>query len=293
VITVASGYGQNPILDPNYTIDCSSECIAKDFPFQFCVVENGVAKFVRKCSSNPSDEEDANGNPMTVYKPNILAGLCTEYQKETSRFIENGIKKILNVIVRDEAGEQYVDYFDPENMQNCIWSAVQDWISACDDGNPNTIFLSRSDPKCCLKIKWTADERLIPINRNGERALANTSFSGSSNASCDGMKCADENGEGGPTIYLNQLPEWMELNDDGHVTRFFYSESLDEDVIEVMKDDLGLELYDICTTIKHEMGHYFGLQHPDDPDLNCPSGGVNSIMNGDLAPFTSYQPPIG
>jgi len=113
VITVASGYGQNPILDPNYTIDCSSECIAKDFPFQFCVVENGVAKFVRKCSSNPSDEEDANGNPMTVYKPNILAGLCTEYQKETSRFIENGIKKILNVIVRDEAGEQYVDYFDP------------------------------------------------------------------------------------------------------------------------------------------------------------------------------------
>ena len=66
--------------NPNYLVDCASECVNESYPYEFCTIVNGKATYVTKCSSDPNKETG-----LVPYKPSILlSSICTNMSYESS-----------------------------------------------------------------------------------------------------------------------------------------------------------------------------------------------------------------
>ena len=184
--------------------------------------------------------------------------------------------------------------FDPYlSLMGCLNSAIREWTESCENpNNPQQLFIYQSPTNnCCLDIYWSTDER--EVRPKGEWALGVTYKPGKSESSCDGIACKVETGgQKGPRIVLNQSPLWMEVNANGVPKNFFFDVPLDPQTKELLENGDNV-YYSFCTTILHELGHYFGFQHSDAKDSYGEDCAHESIMKESLDPFEDATDDLG
>lgn len=275
--------------NPNFLIDCSSDCVNEAYPYEFCTIENGKATYVTKCSSDPNNEPG-----FVPYKPTIYIGqICTNMDFESS-FLWNASEEEYSAIAFGPVDHETI-VFDPNlSLMGCLNAAIREWTKSCENpNNPQQLFIYNSPTNnCCLDIYWSADEREVRPQRNW--ALGATYKPGKSESSCDGVACKVETGgQKGPRIVLNQSPLWMEVNADGLPKNFFFNVTLDQQTKDLLADGDYI-YYSFCTMILHELGHYFGFKHSDQRDSygqDCAHDG--SIMKESLEPYEDANDNAG
>lgn len=266
---------------PKNPITCSSECNDRKFRYIFCRQNlAGTAEYVTVCSSNPNNETDpTSGQAMKVYKPSIKDGLfCWRYNPRS--FDQTTRVPLAYTIRTDNVSKTVYAFTDQSNIQGCIDAAIRDWTSACSSGGEPLNFVSSSWPTdCCVAIKFSTDNRdfFAEIDDN-DPLYAIYRRRGSSTTSCNGIYCFDPN-EANPTpletarILINMSSQLTGGNADGFPRRFYTTElgSLGAETIANLRAQ-GRQYVDLCSVIRHEIGHVFGFADDQDQSPNVSYG---------------------
>ncbi len=260
------------------------------------------------CVNDPNNAVDPiTGKPLKVYKPSLNAQgqiACVYY---TQRSFYRTVGNIFNPIIAYVGVGSPIAYtvLDTRDvgMEGCINAAMREWTSSCDLGSNKLQYTSTSwlpEPNgCCLRIQWSSDDTEVKIpdeNGDAKDALAVTWIPGDSQTSCDGVtrppKCVTSSAASFPRISINQTPSFRGQDKDGIPTTFFTNNlgGLPVETVAGRMAQLGYKYYDLCSTLKHEFGHVFGMAHDDGKDGNgetCED--APSIMRSSQSAWTPYS----
>ena len=265
---------------PQNPITCSSACTDSKFRYIFCrQTSAGTVEYVTICSSNPNNETDpSSGQAMKVYRPTIKNGLfCWSYNR---RSFDQAQAPIAYTIRTGDVTKTVYSFIEQNHIQACIDAAIRDWTSACSSGGEPLNFVSSSWPTdCCVAIKFSTDNRdFFAEPDNDEPPYAIYRRRGSSATSCNGIYCFDAN-QANPTpnetarILINMSSQLTQGNADGYPRRFYATElgSLGAETIANLRAQ-GRQYVDLCSVIRHEIGHVFGFADDQDQSPNVSYG---------------------
>lgn len=222
---------------PNSKIPCDEDCIEQRLPYIFCDKTTGD-KYT-KCSDNPNNE------PHLKPLKKRLPPSCRTYDASGLTAVQAGYS-----LVEWRDGVAHT-LFDPVNVEADALVAAYSWYF--ESGCPE----QTDGQDCCLNVRW-ADERqkFKGFENNPEDALAVMHQKGAPSAG--GVTCDIDCNES--ALILNSTPEFMNKNNRGIPTRFFYNVEPPTD----NGDDY--EYFHLPSVLLHEVGHWYGLGHMGEPD---------------------------
>lgn len=235
--------GANKTNDP----PCNeSWCDQAQFLYTFC---DGQGKFIRKCSSDPNHEPGIKPGdpPLTmmkkatpqVYKPclDLSGARFRQIIVDPSTPLEPRPGKVV---------------FDILQIDSIAAIAERRWTHLCPAQGP-----SEEYQYCCLKIRMsTRDADFAPLPADNVRMLTDIYSDGHMSPTHCGINCDRS------SIIINQQPAFTGQNDRGAPVRFFYTDN---------RGDIPWGQYSyasLLAVLTHEMGHWFGFEHTNEPDVN-------------------------
>lgn len=224
-------------------------CANKRLPYKFCPLVGG--KHQVACAENP--------NAVAGKTPakNILP-IC-------ARFVNNADAP--GVITIKDANGVDVTVYDPVKIQEDIDAAVAAWNCICGYTQSN-----QQVSTCCTEIKWTRNPADLVSSTPGLSILGRQKYgfytSGACEIGCEeGRLLIGSNNK----MLLNNIEEFRHVASAGpQVEQALYTGTTkpkgpgNTDLIRESN------IWSLRQIITHELGHWLGLEHPDNGDQDDP-----------------------
>lgn len=216
-------------------------CRDMKFQYVFCDANGNT---IRKCSSDPNNEPG-----MRPYKQNTPIALCPENLEMVG--IPDAVK-LIRWPPPSPLNPGGPVLFSTDRIHEKLMAAKKGWDDLCPSQSPSDEYQI-----CCLRIAWAST---LEEMRGEPTAYANMSiiaftYDGDPASLICQFDCHRS------VMLLNRSREFMQPLDDGTPRRYFLTE---RENIHSQAPEFHYE--DLQALFEHELGHWLGFMHTDQPD---------------------------
>lgn len=220
---------------------CNEEwCDKAEFKYSFCT---GTGKFVFQCSSDPNHEPP----PMNMVKKATPQVFQPCFQPGTSRF-----ERILVDPSDPLQSNPTAVIFNIASVDSIIRIAESRWTRLCPSQGPSDEY-----QYCCMPVRFSTRNTDFGSQDVKNVAMLTTLVGdGQQSASHCNISCQRSE------IVINQQPDFTGEDANHSPYTFFYTDNR-------IRVPQGPYTYrSMLALMTHEIGHWFGMGHSDEPDRN-------------------------
>lgn len=233
------------------------------YPYHFC---DGNGNVSRECSADPAGVTP----PKMVFRLPLPA--CAKLEL-------NGDAPPGQTTMRDVNGNAVV-VNDPTEWEDIVNQSIDPWNCLCGTFPPNS-----QQSQCCIRVAWTRNEQDFQGSAaNGIALCWRLWMNSTCTPPCFGGQLFLQDGM--PVVYINNTDLFTARNlaGGGEVLRFTYTGASVPTGPNGAALDRRYQAYSLRHALLHEMGHWFGLEHPDEPPACYPQGQVDGVMHSVMQP---------
>lgn len=243
----------------NQKLECGEDCKKKKFAYRFC---DGAGGSFFLCSDDPNNEPG-----LKPYKQRLPLRACGINLDLFG--VEDNYKRVFYPMPTPLNPIPGPILFNIDNVKMRLEGALASWNSLCPPQGPND-----EHQDCCLPVMWAIRPEHMGESPNAFaftliRAVPYT-------GQPKDHKCLFDCSES--RMVLNRLTEFIQPDQNGFPRNYYVTERENFRELPIF-ERRDLVWVDMQSLLEHELGHWLGFHHADEPDLfgkMCPP--QSSIM---------------